>query len=269
MERVLREGAFSGETHIVTGAGQGIGKAVAQSLAAHGACVALVDLDAGKLADVRDETAEFAAIAPIVAAANVTEEEDVKGAVASVLETMGCINGVVNVAGITKDARITKKSYDEFKAVIAVHLHGTFLFTREVAVQHWHPLFKANGNQPLDDGINRFIINFSSVSARNGNIGQFDYTAAKGALEAATRTTAREFAGYRVRVNAIAPGPVRTPMLAAIGEDGIEAMARSTLVGRIAEPAEMAATVCAIADPKLFGYTTGQIFHASGGMYMA
>lgn len=268
-ERVLREGAFTGETHIVTGAGQGIGKCIAASLVAHGACVALVDLDASKLADVRDELEENAGVSPIVVAANVAEEEDVKGAVSAVLEATGCINGLVNVAGITRDARIVKKSYDDFKAVMAVHLHGSFLFTREVAAQHWHPQFKENGNQPLDDGLNRFIINFSSVSARTGNIGQVDYTAAKGALEAITRTTAREFSAYRVRVNAIAPGPVRTSMLAAIGQEGIDAMARSTLVGRIAEPEELGATVCAIADPKLFGYTTGQIFHANGGMYLA
>jgi NAD(P)-dependent dehydrogenase (short-subunit alcohol dehydrogenase family) len=113
------------------------------------------------------------------------------------------------------------------------------------------------------------VINFSSVSARNGNIGQIDYTAAKGAIEAATRTTAREFASYRARVNAIAPGPVNTPMLAAVGEDGVAAMGRATLVGRIAEPEEMAASVCAIADRRLFGYTTGQIFACNGGLYMA
>ncbi|MBW2417470.1 MAG: SDR family oxidoreductase [Deltaproteobacteria bacterium] len=269
MERVLREGAFTGETHIVTGASQGIGNRVAAALAAHGACVALVDLDEGRLREVQSELAGFAATEPLVVPANVTDEEDVKGVVAAVLEATGCINGVVNVAGITRDARIAKKSYDDFKAVVAVHLHGTFLFTREAAAQHWHPLFKANGNQPLDDGVNRYIVNFSSVSARDGNIGQVDYTAAKGAIEAVTRTTAREFAGYGVRVNAIAPGPVRTPMLAAIGDEGMAAMARTTLVGRIAEPEEMANTICAIADPKLFGYTTGQIFHANGGMYRA
>lgn len=268
-QRLLRDGAFTGETHIVTGAGQGIGKSIAATLAAHGACVALVDLDAGKLAEVRDEISEDATVSPIVAAANVSEEDDVKGAVAAILEATGCINGLVNVAGITRDARIAKKSYEDFKAVMAVHVGGTFLFTREVVAQHWHPQFKANGNQPLDDGVNRFIINFSSVSARNGNIGQIDYTAAKGALEAVTRTTAREFSGYRVRVNAVAPGPVRTPMLAEVDPKVIEGMAKSTLVGRIAEPEELAATVCAIADSKLFGYTTGQIFHANGGMYLA
>ena len=266
MERLLREGAFEGETHIVTGAGQGIGNQVAANLAAHGACVVLVDLDEGKLKEVQAEFAGQVPVAPIVAAANVASEDDVKRAVGSALEATGCINGIVNVAGITRDARIAKKSLEDFQAVLSVHVHGTFLFTREVAVQHWHPLFKENENQPLRDGVNRFITNFSSVSARNGNIGQIDYTAAKGAIEAMTKTTAREFASYGARINAVAPGPVNTPMLAAVGEAGIRAMGAATLVGRIAEPQDLAATVCAIADPKLFGYTTGQVFAANGGM---
>ena len=114
MERVLREGAFEGETHIVTGAGQGIGNAVAELLALHGAHVVMVDLDAGRLSEARDEIAKSVAIAPAVAAANVADEADVIRAVGSALELNGCINGVVNVAGITRDARIPKKSFDDF-----------------------------------------------------------------------------------------------------------------------------------------------------------
>ncbi len=268
MERVLREGAFEGQTHIVTGAAQGIGHAVAAALAAHGAQVVLVDLDPARLEEARAEIARGASVEPVIAAANVAREDDVKRAVATALEANGCINGVVNVAGITRDARIPKKSFDDFKAVLAVHLHGTFLFTREVAAQHWHPLFKENGNQPLSDGVNRFIVNFSSVSARNGNVGQIDYTAAKGAIESATKTTAREFASYRARVNAIAPGPVNTPMLEAVGEAGIRAMGAATLIGRIAEPEDIAAAICAIADPRIFGYATGEVFQVNGGLYM-
>jgi 3-oxoacyl-[acyl-carrier protein] reductase len=269
MDPVLRSDAFVGQTHIVTGAAQGIGHAVAAMLAKHGAQVVMVDLDAGRLEEARAALASDAQVDPILAAANVTEEGDVQRAVGAALEASGCINGVVNVAGVTRDARIAKKSYDDFKFVMGVHVHGTFLFTREVAAQHWHPLFKANGNSPLDDGVNRFIVNFSSVSARSGNVGQIDYTAAKGAIEAMTRTTALEFAGYRVRANAVAPGPVDTPMLAAVPPEVKKAMARSTLLGRIAEPRELASAVAALADDRTLGFVTGQVYQVNAGMYLA
>ena len=84
-----------------------------------------------------------------------------------------------------------------------------------------------------------------------------------------TRTTAREYSGYRVRVNAIAPGPVNTPMLAGVSDEGVQAMRRQTLLGKVAEPEELAATVVGMACPKISGYTTGQVFAANGGMYMA
>ena len=269
MQPLLRQNAFEGETHIVTGAAQGIGRAVAEALAVHGAQVAVLDLDPGRVKEVAAEIAKSAPSPPLAVACNVADEEAVQRAVGEVLEASDAIHGVVNVAGITRDARIPKKSLEDFKAVMAVHVHGTFLFTREVAAQHWHPLFKERGNQPLDDGVNRFILNFSSVSARNGNVGQIDYTGAKGAIEAMTRTTAREFASYRVRVNAIAPGPVDTPMLEEVGEAGIKLMGAATLVGRIAEPEDIAGAICALADPKLFGYATGQVFQVNGGLYMA
>ena len=267
MARILRDGAFTGETHIVTGAAQGIGFAIATMLAEHGAQTVLVDLDEGRL---KEAQAKIAAVGPkpLTARANVAEEQDVIRAVGHALEATGVINGVVNTAGITRDARIPKKSFDDFKLVMAVHVHGTFLFTREVAAQHWHVLFKNNGNQPLNDGVNRSIVNFSSVSGRNGNIGQIDYTAAKGAIEAMTKTTAREFAGYRARVNAIAPGPVNTPMLAAVPGAGVENFARGTIVGRVAEPSDMAAVVCFLSDAKASGYITGQVMPANGGLYL-
>ena len=269
MERVLREGAFEGQTHVVTGAAQGIGRAVAVAFAAHGARVAMVDIQTAKLEGVRDSIRAAGGAPPLAISADVSSEEDVRRAVASVLEATGVVHGVVNAAGITRDARIPRKSYADFQHVLAVHLGGTFLLAREVAAQHWHLLFKEGGNQPLRDGANRFVVNFSSVSARNASVGQIDYTAAKGAIEAATRTMAREFTSYGARVNAVAPGPVDTPMLAAMGEAGIRSLEAATLLGRIAEPAEIAAVVCALADPKIFGYATGQVFQVNGGMYLA
>jgi 3-oxoacyl-[acyl-carrier protein] reductase len=160
------------------------------------------------------------------------------------------------------DARIPKKSFADFQAVLAVHLHGTFLFTREVAAQHWHVLFKDNGNQPLRDGVNRVIVNFSSVSARNGNVGQVDYTAAKGAIESLTKTAAREFASYGARVNAIAPGPVKTPAGAVTAGIALMACPR-----RARRRAGTSSGVAAIADPAV-RHATGQVFAVNGGMYL-
>jgi 3-oxoacyl-[acyl-carrier protein] reductase len=269
MQRILRDGAFRGETHIVTGAAQGIGLAVATALAVHGAQVVMVDLGAEALAKSAEGVVKESGVKPIVAPADVANEAQVQKVVADALAATGAIHGVVNVAGVTRDVRLVKKSFDEFKFVVGVHLHGTFLFMREVAVQHWHALFKERGNEPLSDGVNRYVVNFSSVSARNGNIGQVDYTAAKGAIEGITKTTAREFAAYGARVNAIAPGPVDTPMLAKVDDAGRERMKRTVVLGRLAQPSEMASAVVALADPKLLGYCTGQILPINGGMYMA
>ena len=182
-----------------------------------------MDLDPARLQEAAGEIAARAAVPAARGRRERRREEDVQRAVAQALEATGAIHGVVNVAGITRDARIPKKSFADFQAVLAVHLQGTFLFMREVAAQHWHALYKENGSQPLDDGANRFVVNFSSVQPRQGNVGQVDYTAAKGAIESLTKTAAREFSAYRARVNAIAPAPVRTPMLAAIGDAGVNA----------------------------------------------
>src|SRR4030095_622614 len=165
MARVLRDGAFEGETHIVTGAAQGIGRAVATALAEHGAQGLLGDLDEGRLEETAAEIGKVAKATPIFSAANVADEAHVQRAVAHALEATGVVNGVVNVAGITRDARIPKKSFDDFKLVVGVHLYGTFLFLREVAAQCWHVQFKNAGNQALTDGVNRFVGNFCSGSA--------------------------------------------------------------------------------------------------------
>ena len=202
---------------VVTGGGGGIGAAIAEELGRAGWFVVVVDplttLDGSERLPEPEETTAGRIVAgggsARASSISVTDAD----AVRELFAELGRVDAVVNVAGITRDARIPKKSFDDFKLVLAVHLHGTFLFTREVAAQHWHVLFKNGGNQPLADGANRFIVNFSSVSARNGNVGQVDYTAAKGAIESLTKTTAREFSGYRARVNAVANAVSTAPSL--------------------------------------------------------
>ena len=269
MAFALRDGAFENQVVIVSGAGSGIGFEVATHLAHYKAMVVLLDVDEGALKDAASAIREGSgtSIDPVIAKTDVSDEDSVARAVGLAIEAGGHINGAVNVAGITRDARITKKTVSDFDLVYAVHVRGTFLVTREIAIQDWHKAFKANGNAPLADGRNRFITNFSSVSARLGNPGQIDYTAAKGAIESMTRTTAREFTSYGVRVNAIAPGPVDTPMLAAVSEEVKQGMARSTLLGRIATPQDMANGVCILSDNVASGFVTGQIWQHNGGMF--
>ena len=270
MEYALRDGAFQDQVVIVTGAASGIGNAVARHFAHYKALVVMLDMDEGALEEAAAEIKNSAGgLAPVVARADVSDEESVANAVKLAREAGGHINGAVNVAGITRDSRITKKTVADFDLVFAVHVRGTFLVSREVANQDWHPAFKANGNAPLMDGQNRFITNFSSVTGRTGNPGQIDYTGAKGAIEAMTRTTAREFASYGARVNAVAPGPVDTPMLAAVPEEIKMAMARSTLLGRIATPADLANGVCTLSDGLASGFVTGQVWQHNGGMFFA
>ena len=151
MARVLRDGAFEGETHIVTGAAQGIGRAVATALAEHGAQVLLVDLDEGRLKETRGRDRRGREGEADLLRRERGGRSARARAVAHALEATGVMNGVVNVAGITRDARIPKKSFDDFKLVVGVHLYGTFLFTREVAAQRWHVLFKNDG-QPAARG---------------------------------------------------------------------------------------------------------------------
>ena len=108
----------------------------------------------------------------------------------------------------------------------------------------------------------------SSPGAQRAHRNNAIYDISKGGVDAMTRCLAVDFGHHGIRVNAIAPGPVVTPMLEKVPEAGISAMERATLVGRLAQPIEIARTVAAIADPLLFGYTTGQVFAANGGMYM-
>ncbi len=255
-------GELLGQTVMVTGAGSGIGAATALRMASEGALVAMVDMNEdGMQATAAAAVDAGAEVKPVAYAGSITDEAFVERTVADLLGQADGIQGLVNVAGITRDARTIKMSVDDFRAVLDVHLTGSWLLIREIGRQDWHPHWKeSQAGDPR-----RFVTSLSSVSARNGNPGQANYCAAKGGIESLTKTIAREYATYGARVNAIAPGPVDTPMLAAVPEEIRQAMGRSTLLGRIGQPEEIADAIFKVSTSP---YITGQVIQVNGGMYL-
>ena len=216
-------------TAIVTGAGRGIGLAVADRLQAEGHDVVRVDITPGEgilTADVTDPEAR----ARIVAAA-------------------GPVDVLVNNAGITRDARIVKLTEEDFLAVIRVNLGAAYALTRACT---------------FNDGAS--VVSLAS-RAYLGNFGQFNYSASKGGLVGMTRALALELAP-RVRVNAIAPSLTASEMTAAIPEPVLRKLIAGIPLGRQAEPEEIAATIAALAAPAT-AYVTGQVLLACGGRSLA
>ncbi len=227
-------------TAVVTGAGRGIGRAVAERLRADHD-VLLADLDPG----VQEVAAGLGATGVV---ADVTDP----GGRAAILAALdGPVTVLVNNAGITRDARITKMEEADFLAVIRVNLGAAYELTRAL--------------------IDRFADGAAVVSLASraylGNLGQFNYSASKGGLVGLTRALALELAP-RVRVNAIAPSLTAGEMTKAMPERVLEKMIGRIPMGRMAEPEEIAETVAALASPAT-AYVTGQVLVACGGRSLA
>ncbi|MGH3939573.1 MAG: 3-oxoacyl-ACP reductase FabG [Pseudonocardiaceae bacterium] len=243
-------------TAIVTGAARGIGAATASRLGHDGFAVAVLDLDelACKQTVAQIEAAGSRSLAVGV---DVSDAEQVKAAVARVVTELGAPTVLVNNAGITRDNLLFRMTEQDWDSVLAVHLRGSFLMSREVQ------------SHMTAAGWGR-IVNLSSTGAL-GTRGQANYATAKAGLQGFTKTLAIELGKFGVTVNAVAPGFIVTDMTRATAErvgmsfeDFQQAAVEQIPVGRVGQPEDIAATVSFLASEEA-GFVSGQVIYVAGG----
>jgi 3-oxoacyl-[acyl-carrier protein] reductase len=235
---------------IITGAGQGIGLAIAEAFLAHGADVLIVDVDGDKV-EAAAESLRSGSGRVEALRCDVTSEADQAGLVQACLDRYGKLDVLVNNAGVTRDGYMTKMSEADFDLVLDVSLKGAWLGTRAVA-----PLFRGQGSGS--------IINMSSLSGKIGNPGQTNYSAAKAGLIGLTKAAAKELGPSGVRVNAVQPGLVRTAMTLAMKPEIFASKEAEVPLGRAGLPEEVAGAVVFLASP-LASYVNGAVLEVTGG----
>ena len=241
-------------TAVITGAARGIGREIALRLARDGAAVAVVDVDESA---ARETAAEIEAlgVAAHPFACDVGDYAAVAALGEAVRGTFDRVDILVNNAGITRDGLVMRMKPQDWELVLRVNLTGAFNFCRVF------------GPGMLRARCGR-IVNIASVVGQMGNAGQANYAASKAGLIGLTKSLAREFAPRGVRVNAVAPGFIRTAMTDRLGED-VQASMRSMIpLGRFGEPADVADIVWFLVS-DLSRYVTGQVINCDGGMVMA
>jgi 3-oxoacyl-[acyl-carrier protein] reductase len=242
---------LSEKTAIVTGASQGLGKAVALALAANGARVACVARSVDKLNETVQQIQDAGGQAEAFAC-DVTDRESVDGLVDQVVEQWEKLDILVNNAGITRDTLLPRMSDEEWDAVIDTNLRGCFLFSRAAS----RYMMRARYGR---------IINMSSVSGLIGNPGQTNYSASKAGMIGLTRSLSRELAGRKITINAVAPGFIESDMTAALGEMIIGEAKKRIPARRLGTAEDVAAAVLFLAGDAA-SYITGHVLTVDGGM---
>jgi len=238
---------------VVTGAGRGIGQAIALKLAAAGADIACVDLKLEFCAETVQQ-AQALGRKSWPFAANVSDAASVEATAEQILTATGKVDILVNNAGITKDGLLMRMSEADWDAVLDINLKGTFLFT------------KAFSRSFLKQRSGR-IVNIASVIGLIGNAGQCNYGASKAGVIGFTKSAARELAGRGITVNAIAPGFIETAMTAKISPEARELLLKQIPLGSLGQPDDVASAVLFLASPAA-RYITGQVLPVDGGMAM-
>jgi 3-oxoacyl-[acyl-carrier protein] reductase len=242
---------LSNKVSLITGAAQGIGQATALKFAQEGATVIVCDV---KQAGVDETVAQCRALGATAEGfiMDVTQRAVVDDVVAQVKAKFGRIDVLVNNAGITQDARLQKMTVEQFDKVIDVNLRGVFHCSQAVA----------DGMVAQGSGV---ILNASSVVGLYGNFGQTNYAATKFGVIGFTKTWSRELGPKGVRVNAVAPGFIATPILSTIPEKVIQEMEHRVPLRRLGQPEEIANVYAFLASDEA-SYINGAVIEVSGGM---
>ena len=244
---------LANQVAVVTGAGRGIGQAIALKLAAAGADIACVDLKLEFCAETVQKVEALGRKAwPF--AANVSDAANVEAVAEQILTATGKVDILVNNAGITKDGLLMRMSEADWDAVLDINLKGTFLFTKALS----RSLLKQRSGR---------IVNIASVIGLIGNAGQCNYGASKAGVIGFTKSAARELASRGITVNAIAPGFIETAMTAKISPEAREGLLKQIPLGNLGQPDDVANAVLFLASPAA-RYITGQVLSVDGGMAM-
>lgn len=245
---------LSGKVAIVTGAGRGIGRAVALQLVKNGAKVVVnyrssISQVEELLNEIKNSGGEAIAVQ-----ADISKEDEVKKLIEEAARLFGRIDILVNNAGITKDTLMMRMTEEDFMSVININLKGTFLCTKYAS------------NVMLKQRSGR-IINISSVVGITGNVGQVNYAASKAGVIGLTKAAARELAVRGITVNAVAPGFIETDMTQQLSDKIKEASIQGIPLKRFGKAEEIAGAVSFLAS-EAAGYITGQVIQVDGGMVM-
>jgi 3-oxoacyl-[acyl-carrier protein] reductase len=240
--------SLQGRVAIVTGAAQGIGRAIAEALAQAGADIVVGDIDPGRSLETVNAVEKLGRRALNVKV-NVAEADDTKAMVEQVLKAWGKVDILVNNAGITRDGLLLRMKEEDWNLVLQVNLNGTFNCTKAVL-------------QAMTKQRYGRIVNIASIVGVMGNAGQANYAASKAAVIGFTKTVGREYASRNVT------GFIDTAMTHGLPADVKEALQKQIPLGRLGTPADIAAAVRFLVSEDA-AYITGHVLHVNGGMLMA